>query len=494
MLKKYEADHPGALNVTVKQSPIVSAHPDAPLASRAALCCRSSRQAGCHVRAALRQSETPRSHFHPRGRTPALSRHPAFPPRPRLPLPSKPNLPPTWKSHAPSASSSHPRSSFRANLSWARRTKKFCSKHCSRAAKAPVDATVLATTQPSSLSLPISSLNSSTLPQQKKVWLAHRSPSSSSLTSSAPSARPLPSRSKTSSQPTATTCISSSARSSLDFHPDSELANEAALAAGEQGKYWQMHDLLFANQSALKLPDLQKYAQQLNLDMAAFDEALATHRLAGKIAADRVLGIQASVAGTPTFIVDGKSAMGAHFRRRVGTTPRTTHPRPPPIGRPSFAVAQTTRNRPHSQRHCHRSAHHHLVLPTSVAHRRLRRPTSFAHSASVTTARSASSSRPILSTLTSDGRIASAALVAACFRRQVLAHVRRAHCAQSHARPRDHTRTRSKLCAFNVTTFTTDLNAAPDSVQADIDGAQRRGISRRSGHLPQRPSRRRPAA
>ncbi len=98
----------------------------------------------------------------------------------------------------------------------------------------------------------------------------------------------------------------------LDFHPDSELANEAALAAGEQGKFWQMHDLLFAHQDALKLPNLREYATDLHLDMAAFDEALATHRLAGKIAADRALGVKAGVDGTPTFVIDGQASSGAH--------------------------------------------------------------------------------------------------------------------------------------------------------------------------------------
>jgi protein-disulfide isomerase len=98
----------------------------------------------------------------------------------------------------------------------------------------------------------------------------------------------------------------------LDFHPDSELANEAALAAGEQGKFWEMHDLLFAHQDALKLPKLREYAQQLHLDMTAFDGALNTHRFAGSIAADRALGTRAGVDGTPTFFIDGHPLIGAH--------------------------------------------------------------------------------------------------------------------------------------------------------------------------------------
>jgi protein-disulfide isomerase len=96
----------------------------------------------------------------------------------------------------------------------------------------------------------------------------------------------------------------------LDFHPDSELATEAALAAGEQGKFWQMHDLIFGNQSAIKADNLRAYAEQLHLDMHAFDDALATHRFAGQIAADRALGMKAGVTGTPTFFIDGRPVTG----------------------------------------------------------------------------------------------------------------------------------------------------------------------------------------
>ena len=71
-----------------------------------------------------------------------------------------------------------------------------------------------------------------------------------------------------------------------------------------------MHDLLFANQSALKPDDLHRYAEQLHLDMAAFDNALKTHAYAGQIAADRALGIKAGVTGTPTFVIDGQAVSG----------------------------------------------------------------------------------------------------------------------------------------------------------------------------------------
>ncbi|MHC4838975.1 MAG: DsbA family protein, partial [Planctomycetota bacterium] len=56
----------------------------------------------------------------------------------------------------------------------------------------------------------------------------------------------------------------------LPFHKDAPLASEAALAAGEQGKFWEMHDKLFENQKKLKRADIDGYAQEIGLDMAKF--------------------------------------------------------------------------------------------------------------------------------------------------------------------------------------------------------------------------------
>jgi protein-disulfide isomerase len=97
----------------------------------------------------------------------------------------------------------------------------------------------------------------------------------------------------------------------LDMHPNAQLAAEAAAAAGDQGKFWEMHDLLFANQSALKPEDLHAYAEQLHLDLKAFDESLRSHRFAGDVAADRMLGTKAGVEGTPTLIIGGEMMTGA---------------------------------------------------------------------------------------------------------------------------------------------------------------------------------------
>jgi len=96
----------------------------------------------------------------------------------------------------------------------------------------------------------------------------------------------------------------------LGFHPFAQLAAQAAMAAAEQGKFWEMHDLLFANQNALGREDLLKYAETLNLDMARFRKDLDSDRIRKKIEADKAEGDAKKVQGTPTFFVNGKEYSG----------------------------------------------------------------------------------------------------------------------------------------------------------------------------------------
>jgi len=97
----------------------------------------------------------------------------------------------------------------------------------------------------------------------------------------------------------------------LPFHPDAPLASEAALAAEAQGKFWQMHDKMFANQQNIKRPDLEKYAQELGLDMGKFKAALDGNTYKSRIDADMALATQIGVQGTPNFYVDGRNIQGA---------------------------------------------------------------------------------------------------------------------------------------------------------------------------------------
>src|SRR5262249_32053941 len=97
----------------------------------------------------------------------------------------------------------------------------------------------------------------------------------------------------------------------LSIHPAAPLAHQAALAAGEQGKFWEMHDLLFANQSAVKRDDLEQYTARLGLDMGRLKKDLDSDRLKQIIAADLAEGERLRVRGTPTFFVNGKGFSGA---------------------------------------------------------------------------------------------------------------------------------------------------------------------------------------
>ncbi|MGI8743078.1 MAG: DsbA family protein [Bryobacteraceae bacterium] len=96
----------------------------------------------------------------------------------------------------------------------------------------------------------------------------------------------------------------------LSFHADSQLAHQAAFAAGEQGKFWEMHDLLFANQAALKRDSLLDYARKLGLDMDRFVKDLDGSESKKRIEADKAEGQKLGVNGTPTFFVDGKEYSG----------------------------------------------------------------------------------------------------------------------------------------------------------------------------------------
>src|SRR3954465_2477320 len=97
----------------------------------------------------------------------------------------------------------------------------------------------------------------------------------------------------------------------LPFHPDAPLAAEAALAAQDQGKFWEMHDKLFTNQQNIKRPDLEKYAGELGLDMGKFKSALDSSAHKSRIDADLALARQIGVQGTPNFFLNGRPIQGA---------------------------------------------------------------------------------------------------------------------------------------------------------------------------------------
>lgn len=97
-----------------------------------------------------------------------------------------------------------------------------------------------------------------------------------------------------------------------DVHPHAEIAAEATEAAAAQGAFWAMHDILFANQHALELPDLLRYAAELNLDVERFQADLLERRHAPRVAEHAASGDRSGVSGTPTFFINGHRHYGAY--------------------------------------------------------------------------------------------------------------------------------------------------------------------------------------
>ncbi len=97
----------------------------------------------------------------------------------------------------------------------------------------------------------------------------------------------------------------------LPFHPNAMPAAQAAMAAGEQGKFWEMHDLLFKNQQTLDRATYEKHAESLHLNMDKFKKALDANKYTAQITADQTLASTLGARGTPSFFINGKPLRGA---------------------------------------------------------------------------------------------------------------------------------------------------------------------------------------
>ena len=97
----------------------------------------------------------------------------------------------------------------------------------------------------------------------------------------------------------------------LSIHPQALKAGEAASCAAEQGKFWEMHDRLFANQAKLQVPDLKEHAAALGLDAAAFAQCLDSSRHTADVQKDLEAGAGYGVSGTPSFFINGRPLVGA---------------------------------------------------------------------------------------------------------------------------------------------------------------------------------------
>jgi protein-disulfide isomerase len=97
----------------------------------------------------------------------------------------------------------------------------------------------------------------------------------------------------------------------LPNHAEAPKAAEAARCAGEQNKYWEMHDAMFANQRALHVPTLKQHARALGLDAGAFDQCLDSGKHGPAVQAGLALGNQLGVNSTPSLYINGRAVIGA---------------------------------------------------------------------------------------------------------------------------------------------------------------------------------------
>ena len=97
----------------------------------------------------------------------------------------------------------------------------------------------------------------------------------------------------------------------LPFHEQAKGAALAAHAAGEQGKFWPMHDKLMENQTALDEASLEKYAVDLGLDLTRWKAAMASASTGQMIEADIKQGQTLGITGTPSLIINGRKVVGA---------------------------------------------------------------------------------------------------------------------------------------------------------------------------------------
>lgn len=95
-----------------------------------------------------------------------------------------------------------------------------------------------------------------------------------------------------------------------EIHPQAEAAAETAEFAAAQGKYWEMHDALFENQSRFRHAFFLELATKLGLDAAALEDALAAGTYRAHVRSDFMSGARSGVNGTPTFFINGERLDG----------------------------------------------------------------------------------------------------------------------------------------------------------------------------------------
>jgi protein-disulfide isomerase len=125
----------------------------------------------------------------------------------------------------------------------------------------------------------------------------------------------------------------------LDMHVSAMGAHRAAVAAQMQGRFWEFHDKVFANQGSLDWPTYERYARELGLDMERFDQDRAAPETRRTIEADRAEAREIGVNATPTFFLNGRLLTGERsfdaFARAIDAELErlgVAAPRHPPAG------------------------------------------------------------------------------------------------------------------------------------------------------------------
>jgi protein-disulfide isomerase len=112
-----------------------------------------------------------------------------------------------------------------------------------------------------------------------------------------------------------------------EIHPHAQAAAEAAEAAADQDRFWEMHDLLFRNQMRLEADDLRRFAERLGLDLARFESDVADPDVMARIERDIETGLQSGVDGTPSLFVDGRRYLGPRDAVSLGRALGADEPR-----------------------------------------------------------------------------------------------------------------------------------------------------------------------
>jgi protein-disulfide isomerase len=96
-----------------------------------------------------------------------------------------------------------------------------------------------------------------------------------------------------------------------NLHPQARAAAEAARCAGEQGKFWEFHDKVYAGDPDATAPTMQLYAQQVGLDAAKFEACRSSRKYQAPVQADAAEGGRLGITGTPAFFINGRFLSGA---------------------------------------------------------------------------------------------------------------------------------------------------------------------------------------